>query len=358
MLALALGACSSGAESPDAAGGTSSGGGSGDGGSSDGASGSATSGSSGTDGNGGSAGTAGQSSGGTAPQGGGTAGVGGTSGSGGGGGAAGRELRVTSSNIRYGTADDGDKAWPLRKALLFQVLKAQAFDSAGLQEALQAQLEELDVALPEYGRVGVGRDDGEEKGEFSPILYAKERYEVASSGTFWLSDTPELPGSKTWGNTLPRICSWARLKHKACGRHYWHYNVHLDHLSQPSREKSAQLVAQRMAARAEQSEPVILTGDFNAEPGNLAVTYLVGGQSIEAQKSPVALTDAWLTLHEGDAASGTFHSFNGGTDGIHIDYVMFGRGVSAKSAAIVTTHDGALYPSDHYPVSAVLTLEP
>lgn len=246
----------------------------------------------------------------------------------------------------------------MRKALLFQVLKAQSFDSAGLQEALAEQLTELDAALPEYGRVGVGRDDGKEKGEYSAIYYLKDRYEVVTSGTFWLSDTPEVPGSKSFGNTLPRICTWARLLHKASGRHYYHYNAHLDHQSQPAREKGVQLIARRIEARLKQDEPVVLTGDFNATPDNLAVAYLLGSGTIDGEHTPITLVDAWLTLHDVSVDGGTTHSFEGGTSGKHIDYLMSTPQFTAKSAEIVHTHDGDVYPSDHYPVSAVLTIAP
>ncbi len=269
------------------------------------------------------------------------------------------ELRITSSNIRYGTADDGVNAWGKRRELLFKVLTDQTFDSAGLQEALAFQLDELDVALPTYGRVGVGRDDGKTKGEYSAIVYLKARYEAVSSGTFWFSDTPETPGSMSWGNTLPRICTWARLKNIATGRHYYHYNVHYDHLSQPSRERSSQLLAARIAQRAEQADPVIVTGDFNAEPDNLAITYLLGTASVDGMQNPFKMQDAWLDFHASESDSTTHHAFMGGTTGgIHIDYVMYGPGVMSKSAEIVRTHEGDVYPSDHYPVSAVLTLAP
>jgi endonuclease/exonuclease/phosphatase family metal-dependent hydrolase len=354
-------ACSSTADAPESAGGGVAGSGAVTAaGAAAGGAGSGTGGASNSGGVSGSAGVAGGvGSGAQAGQAGaGQGGAGGLAGSAGqAGSAAALELHITSSNIRYGTADDGINAWPLRKALLFQVLKDQAFDSAGLQEALASQLTEIDTALPEYGRVGVGRDDGKTKGEYSPILYLKQRYEVVSSGTFWFSDTPEVPGSMSWGNTLPRICTWARLKHVPTGRHYWHYNVHLDHLSEPSRQKSAQLVATRMAARPELDEPAILTGDFNATPDSVAVRYLLGEQTIDNAQTPITLVDAWLKLHAADPASMTFHSFNGGTTGgTHIDYVMFGSGVSAKSAEIIRTHDDAVYPSDHYPVSAALEL--
>lgn len=269
------------------------------------------------------------------------------------------QLRITTSNIRFATDEDGINAWPARKALLFQVLEGQAFDSAGLQEALAAQLADFATDMPEYGQIGVGRNDGKTKGEYAAILYLKQRLAVASSGTFWFSDTPEVPGSMSWGNDLPRICTWARFQDLATGRHYYHYNVHLDSDSQPSREKSVVLLAQRMATRAEPAEPVILTGDFNAEPNDLAVTYLLDQQSIDNAKAPFTLQDAWLLLHPADPESRTSHKFKGGaTGGGHIDYIMFGSGVSAGSAEITRTHEGDVYPSDHYPVSATLELEP
>jgi endonuclease/exonuclease/phosphatase family metal-dependent hydrolase len=269
------------------------------------------------------------------------------------------QLNITTSNIRFDSPDDGVNVWPERKALLFHVLKAQAFDSAGLQEALAGQLADFAQAMPEYGQVGVGRNDGKTKGEYSAILYSREHYEVISSGTFWFSETPEVPGSKTWGNTLPRICTWARLRHLDSGRTYYHYNVHLDSESQPSREKSAQLLAARIAARAEQGDPVILTGDFNAEPDNVAVRYLLGSQDIDATPTPFKVEDAWLRLHPDNPLATTSHKFKGGTTGgDHIDYVMFGAGVTAASVSIDTTHADAVYPSDHYPVSAVLELAP
>jgi endonuclease/exonuclease/phosphatase family metal-dependent hydrolase len=336
------------------------------------AAGSSASGAAGSNGSGGASGTAGAAAGsggntgGAAGSAGSAAGLGGQAGgnAGAGGGTAGSggqaeplELRITTSNIRYGTANDGVNAWEERRELLFEVLKAQAFDSVGLQEALDFQLKELDVAMPEYARVGVGRDDGKTKGEYSSIMYVKARYEAVSSGTFWFSDTPEEPGSMSWGNTLPRICTWARLKNLASGGHYYHYNVHLDHLSQPSREKSAQLLAARIAARPDQADPVVVTGDFNAEPDDLTMTYLLGKAEIAGMSTPFTLKDAWLELHAADPESTTHHSFMGGaTGGIHIDYVMYGPGITTKSAEIIRTHEGDVYPSDHYPLTAVLSL--
>jgi endonuclease/exonuclease/phosphatase family metal-dependent hydrolase len=358
--ALPLLACSSGEDAPrgsastggngQAGGGAGATSGGGAGGTSAGTAGSSGAGG-GASGSGGGGGSAGQ------------AGSGGSGGSGGTGGAPmATELRITTSNIRYGTANDGVNAWDKRRELLFTVLKAQSFDSAGMQEVLDSQAKELDTALSDYARVGVGRDDGKTKGEYSPIFYKKAEYEAVTSGTFWFSDTPEVPGSMSWGNTLPRICTWARLKNLKTGSHYYHFNVHLDHISVPSRQKSSQLLAARIVARPDQADPVILTGDFNAEPvmgEELTIPYLLGTAKIDDMQNPFVMVDAWLKLHPGDMDDTTHHSFMGGTNGgIHIDYIFYGPGVSAKSAEIVRTHEGDVYPSDHYPVSAVLTLAP
>ena len=161
-------------------------------------------------------------------------------------------LTVMSFNIRYGTANDGDNHWNLRREFLFDVMRETDVDLAGLQEALDAQLGELLQVLPQYGLVGVGRDDGRTRGEYAAILYRRDRFRVSDAGTFWFSDTPEVVASRSWGNRITRICTWARFVDRD-GQAFWHYNVHLDHESQPSRERSATLLAERIAARRARS---------------------------------------------------------------------------------------------------------
>lgn len=181
---------------------------------------------------------------------------------------------VMSFNIRYGTAKDGENEWSARKAMLFDLVREQKADLVGLQEALDFQIGEIVAAAPGYGVVGVGRDDGLRKGEYSAILFRADRFHVADSGTFWFSDTPEVPGSKSWGNNITRLCTWARFVDRD-GRGFYHFNVHLDHESQPSRERSALLLRLRIAARAVVTEPVVVTGDFNVGETNPALATLV-----------------------------------------------------------------------------------
>jgi len=257
-------------------------------------------------------------------------------------------LTVMSFNIRYGTANDGENHWSRRRGLLFDVIREQNADLIGLQEALAFQIDEIIAAAPGYAVVGVGRDDGRAKGEFSAILFRRDRFRVADSGTFWFSDTPAVPGSKSWGNSITRISSWARFVDRD-GSAFWHFNLHLDHQSQPSRERSTELLLQRIAARSVLAEPVIVTGDFNVGENNIAIKTLLAA-------SPGGGAPFVDTFRVRDAVAtdvGTFTGFTFGKPGQDkIDYVLVQPGTDVLDAAIVRTSRNERYPSDHFPVVA------
>jgi endonuclease/exonuclease/phosphatase family metal-dependent hydrolase len=271
---------------------------------------------------------------------------------------AGREpIDVWSFNIRYGTAKDGDNAWPSRRDQLFDLLKTEQPDLIGLQEALRFQIDEILAAVPGYASVGVGRDDGRNAGEFSAILFRAARFHVAESGTFWFSDTPEVPGSMHWGNRITRICSWARFI-DGDGTAFVHYNLHLDHQSQPSREKSTALLRQRIAARKTAAEPVIVTGDFNAGEQNPALQGLVSRPG-RTGGAPAPFVDSFRTRHPDATEVGSFSGFTfGSTTGEKIDYVLVEPGTEVLDAAIVRASRNNRYPSDHFPVTARIRLPP
>ncbi len=264
-------------------------------------------------------------------------------------------FRVMSFNIRYGTADDKENAWNLRRELVFDIINEYQPQLVGVQEALVFQLEEIVKNLPEYAYVGAGRDDGKKKGEYSAILYLKDRYKVISQNTFWLSDTPSSAGSKTWGNTLPRIVTWARLEDTQLNKEIYMYNTHFDHQSQPSREKSAQLLARRVMAREDLSIPAIITGDFNAGEYNSVVRYLVEDQPImmstgEAMTNPHPFKDTFRTRHPEAVKVGTANRFEGYSVGEKIDYVFVSGSFSILGAMIIRDNNQGRYPSDHFPV--------
>jgi endonuclease/exonuclease/phosphatase family metal-dependent hydrolase len=240
--------------------------------------------------------------------------------------------------------------------MVFEVIRRQDPDLLGLQEALNSQIDEIVAALQGYSVVGVGRDDGREAGEYSAILFRKARLRVAEAGTFWFSDTPSVPGSATWGNRITRICTWARFIDRD-GRAFWHFNVHLDHESQPSRERSAQLLRDRVDARSVRDEPVIVTGDFNVGEKNPAVATLVGPPRSGAGAAPPPFVDTYRVLYPDAGDVGTYTGFAfGKIDGEKIDYVLVPPGTEVMQADIIRWSRDRRYPSDHFPVVARVRL--
>ena len=258
------------------------------------------------------------------------------------------DIDALSFNIRFDNPKDGDNAWPKRKDMVGKWLKAQSPDVVGLQEAKRHQIDDIRKRISIYAEYGVGRDDGKNSGEHCTILYLKKRFvlDKKDCGTFWLSDTPEKIASKSWGNEIPRICTWARLIEKDSERAFYVYNVHWDHQSQPSRVRAAQLIIQRIAKRKNLKDPIILMGDFNASETNPAIKAF--------KEKPLKLVDTYREVKPKEELVRTFHGFRGGSyTGGKIDHVFVLPGTaSVKSAAIIRYNEKGKYLSDHYPVRA------
>ncbi len=254
-------------------------------------------------------------------------------------------LRVMSFNLRYGTAQDGGDSWVHRRPRAAALLAAQEPDLIGTQEGLRFQLDELGRDLPGYSEIGVARADGSERGEYSAILYRTARLEVLEGGTFWFSDEPAVPGSTSWGNRLPRICTWARFRDLRSGAAFYLYNAHLDHESPESRRRSSELLLRRIQERAH-GDPVLVTGDLNAGPDSEPVRIL-----------EEAVRDTWKEIHGEQEHGGTFHGFQGGPGGERIDFVFAGPGWEVMDAAIIRSRHAGGWPSDHYPVTALLEFD-
>jgi endonuclease/exonuclease/phosphatase family metal-dependent hydrolase len=252
-------------------------------------------------------------------------------------------LNLMSFNIRYGTANDGENRWELRKEQVFNVIRGHRPDVLGIQEALRFQLDEISGAVPGYGEIGVGRDDGKTEGEYAAILFRRERFQPVLSGEFWFSDTPEVPGSKTWGNNVTRLCTWARLQETG-GREIDVYNLHLDHESQPSRVKSVEMLKSRMASISA-DRPVILMGDFNVGEDNPVYVALQD-----------SLVDTFRAVQPGAKDVGTFNAFSGQMSGPKIDFIFVSRHFQTRSANILRTTENGRFPSDHFPVTAFVRL--
>ncbi|MFW5775291.1 MAG: endonuclease/exonuclease/phosphatase family protein [Chitinivibrionales bacterium] len=268
-------------------------------------------------------------------------------------------VSVMSFNIRYGTAKDGSNAWNHRKQAVYDMIRDQAPQIIGVQEALPFQLTELTGELSRYQSVGEGRR-GKNRGEHSPILFDSTQFELGESGTFWFSETPSVAGSRDWGNKKPRICTWAHRVNRVSGRGLYVYNVHLDHWSRTSRKKSVQLLAARIRTRRF-DDPVVVTGDFNAGEKAPSIRYLMnpmvdnydGG---EIAMNPFPLVDTYRAVNPDKAFSGTLHLFSGLKWGKKIDFVFSSPELSVLDARIIHDRPYGKYPSDHFPVIATVGL--
>ena len=264
-------------------------------------------------------------------------------------------IELMTFNIRMGIADDGENHWDKRHELVFDVFRYHSPDIVGVQEAFQFQLEEILNNVDGYAKTGVGRKDGDSLGEYSAILYKKDRLRLLSSDTFWFSDTPQEPGSTSWGNTIPRICTWAHFFDDSLKRSFYVYNLHLDHQSQPSREKSVEFLLQRVRER-ETKDPVVLMGDFNAGETNPAIQPIKEFKQI-AENDTVEFRDSYRVIHPNAQEVGTFNAFEGKTSGEKIDHIFVSSDFFVLNAGILHDNENGRYPSDHFPVVTTVQFE-
>ncbi len=259
------------------------------------------------------------------------------------------DLRVMSFNIRNSHARDGENHWHRRNELVFEVIRDYSPDLLGLQEANHAQQEELLEHFPEYGQIGTGSGGGT-KGQYSSILYLKERFEAEASGTFWLSETPAEP-SAHWGNHHLHICTWTRLVERDSNRPIHVYNTHMDDGSGKARENGARLIMQHILKQAS-SAPFVLMGDFNAPEESETIALIQGTGSQEGRA-----IDSFRALHPERKNVGTYNGFTGQTTGPRIDYIFVSSDARILKASILATNRNGRYPSDHFPVTARLRFE-
>ncbi len=272
------------------------------------------------------------------------------------------ELRVMSFNIRYSSPKDreaasennwADAKYPRRERAI-RVIRDNRPDLLGVQEARELQVKDLRKALPEYAFYGIGRDDGKMAGEFSGIFYRKDRFNKNDAGSFWLSATPEKPGTSFYLaiDACPRIASWVRLTDNKAHREFVLLNMHWDHISEEARQKSATLVRERLAKLAN-GLPAIVTGDLNSYEDTPAVKGLMGDNDAGRK-----LADSFRELHpQRSPNEASFDDWKGTLEGSRIDFILHTGEFSPVAAEIVRTNYEGHWPSDHYPVAATLKLE-
>lgn len=254
---------------------------------------------------------------------------------------------VMTYNLRYDTSSDGINQWDNRKEHVASLIRFYSPDFLGTQEGLVSQLEYLDNELPGYKRIGVGRDDGIEKGEFSAIHYNSDRFELVegTEHTIWLSENPDIPG-KSWDAAFPRVLTYGQFRSKGTGQKIYVFNTHFDHVGQTAREESAKIILQRIE-QLSGDMPFILFGDFNVTEENPVYEILTTGK--------LSLRDAYY--HSENPHVGPHFTFEGfevknATDARRIDYIFVSESIRVDHHAILSTFRDGYYPSDHLPVAA------
>lgn len=262
------------------------------------------------------------------------------------------DLNVMSFNIRYDNPDDSLNNWQYRKDVAAKTIKNQNADIVGTQEVLVNQLNDLKSRLPEYNTIGVGREDGIEKGEYSAILYKKDRFKEIKSGYFWLSETPEVAGSKGWDGACERIATWAILEDISSKKQLFFINTHLDHVGKIARQEGVTLLLSRANALAK-GLPIIMTGDFNATPESDVIKHVTD------VNSPEHLIHSKDIAVEKSGTDWTFHGF--GKVPMErrefIDYVFVSKGIKVAKHSVLPEKLDDIFISDHSVVVAQIEIK-
>lgn len=251
------------------------------------------------------------------------------------------ELNVLSFNMRYDNPEDGENNWRYRRERVARVIAANDVDLFGAQELLVGQLNDLKGLLPGYAEVGVGREDGAEAGEFNPVFYRADRFELLDWGTFWLSETPEVAGSKGWDAACERLATWTVLRDRD-GRELFFINTHLDHMGEVARREGVSLLLGRIDSLSG-GRPVVLTGDFNATPDSEVIAHVVADGRLRHTRDVA-------DVREGASWSFADYGSIPEADRQLIDYVFVNDGLDVPMYRVLPdTLDGG-YLSDHAPV--------
>lgn len=243
-------------------------------------------------------------------------------------------------NIRYANQNDVGNLWEDRLPHVVSLIQFHQIELVGVQEALHNQLINLSTKLG-YKYIGVGRDEGTEKGEYAAILYDPKKFDILDEGTFWLSPTPEKP-SKGWDAALNRICTWGKFK-DGNGITFYVFNIHYDHIGQQAREESSKLVMAQVSKINKENAPALLMGDFNVTPDNVAYSTITSNPDWQDARLISTIPSY------GPRGSFTGFDWEKMPDGI-IDHVFVKGDLKVIRHGILTDNYGKKYPSDHFPV--------
>lgn len=253
-------------------------------------------------------------------------------------------LRIMSYNVRFANPEDGPNRWENRLDIFLDSIRTRHPDLIGTQELLKRQGDDIVKGMPEYAWFGISRR-GNDQDEHMGVFYLKSRLELLDSGNFWLSETPERPGSSSWNMSLPRMVTWGRFRLRG-GPEFLLLNTHFAHRreDEPARLMSAKLIAGRIGLY-DPKLPIVLTGDFNAPAGEEAYGQFAG-----------LMKDAWVEARERSGPEGTFHGFRGKPSNTRIDWILYRAPWKVSKAETVIDQKDGRFPSDHFAVFTVFDL--
>lgn len=254
-------------------------------------------------------------------------------------------FKLMSFNVRYQNSSDDQagNGWSKRREGVYEMLRTEQPVLMGVQECLNAQRYDISSTLSKYDAIGVGRDDGKEKGEMMAIFYMRDSIEILKWGNFWLSATPDKPG-KGWDAACNRTCTWAHCKHKRLNKEFFYFNTHLDHKGTTARIEGMKLIVSKMAELNPNGLPCILTADFNSPDDTEVFTPLQGKMQNARRTAPIADTYA------------TFNGFESSTKGASsiIDHIFFNGFTATEYKTVRNEWKNINFISDHYPIYAIL----
>jgi len=255
-------------------------------------------------------------------------------------------LGVMTFNVRYPSPNDGPNVWENRRDILVETIHLKDPDVMGTQELFHTQGQYIVEKLPDYTWFGISRR-GNHEDEHMGVYYKNDKLKLLDSGNFWLSETPEKPGSMSWDVSLPRMVTWGLFEILETGRRFYLYNTHFPHRAQDSmaRLECAKVIARKIRALPTDL-PFIMTGDFNAQAGEEVYKVFV----------PL-LEDAWVEAAQKSGPETTSSRWRGNTEGRRIDWILYRENIKVLEAETVTHNREGRYPSDHYPVFSRLEIE-
>jgi endonuclease/exonuclease/phosphatase family metal-dependent hydrolase len=262
------------------------------------------------------------------------------------------QVRVMTFNIRYNNPGDGPNAWPHRIEMVADLIRKNA-DLAGLQEAQLDQIEDLERALPKFAWYGVGRNDGKKAGEFCPVFYRHDRFELLKTETHWLSETPDIPGSKGWDTAITRLVTIVRFRDRRNDVEFCMLNTHLDHVGELARQNGAALV-RTYVGELDGGLPVVVTGDFNCTPAQKPYQIMIAEDDKQPDSNLVDTRS--ITQQSPLGPDSTWNGFREIVPERRIDFIFVRPGTIVKRHRTLADRVQDRFPSDHLPVVADLML--